>query len=44
VGGAEVVEPGDEIAAGEGGSSRLIASQADRRQVLGALKAAFVQG
>jgi hypothetical protein len=39
-----VVEPGDEIAAGEGGSSRLIASQADRRQVLDALKAAFVQG
>jgi len=39
-----VVEPGDEIAAGEGGGSRLIASQADREQVLDALKAAFVQG
>jgi hypothetical protein len=39
-----VVEPGDEIAAGEGGGSHLIASQADREQVLDALKAAFVQG
>ena len=43
MGGAEVVEPGDEIA-GAGGGSRLIASQADRGQVLDALKAAFVQG
>jgi hypothetical protein len=39
-----MVEPGDEIAAGEGGGSRLIASQAGRTQVLDALKAAFVQG
>jgi Domain of unknown function (DUF1707) len=39
-----VVEPGDEIAAGEGGGSRLIASQADRKRVLDALKTAFVQG
>ena len=38
-----MVEPGDEIA-GAGGHSRLIASQADRGQVLDALKAAFVQG
>jgi hypothetical protein len=39
-----VVEPGDEIAAGTGDGSRLIASQADREQVLDALKAAFAQG
>jgi len=39
-----MVEPGDEIAAGADGGSRLIASQADREQVLDALKAAFVQG
>jgi hypothetical protein len=39
-----VTEPGDQIAAGAGGGSRLIASQADREQVLDALKAAFVQG
>ena len=39
-----MVEPGDEIAAGEGGGSHLIASQAGREQVLDALKAAFVQG
>jgi hypothetical protein len=39
-----VVEPGDEIAADVGGGSHLIASQAGREQVLGALKAAFVQG
>jgi hypothetical protein len=39
-----VVEPGDEIAADVRGDSHLIASQADREQVLGALKAAFVQG
>jgi hypothetical protein len=44
MGGAEVVEPGDEIAAGVGGDSHLIASRADRKQVLDALKAAFVQG
>ena len=39
-----MVEPGDEIAAGAGGDSHLITSQADRGQVLDALKAAFVQG
>jgi Domain of unknown function (DUF1707) len=39
-----MVESGDEIAAGADGGSRLIASQADREQVLDALKAAFVQG
>ena len=39
-----MVEPGDEIAAGADGGSRLIASQADREQVLDALKAAFVHG
>jgi Domain of unknown function (DUF1707) len=38
-----VAEPRDEIAPGEGGGSRLIASQADRDQVLNALKAAFAQ-
>jgi Domain of unknown function (DUF1707) len=36
--------PGDEIAAGVGGRSRLRASHADREQVIGMLKAAFVQG
>ena len=35
---------GNEIAAGADGGSRLLASQADREQVLDALKAAFVQG
>jgi Domain of unknown function (DUF1707) len=44
MGGTEVVEPGDEIAAGVRGDSHLIASRADRGQVLDALKAAFVQG
>jgi hypothetical protein len=44
MGGVEVVEPGDEIAAGGDGGSRLIASRADREQVLDSLKAAFVQG
>jgi hypothetical protein len=44
MGGAEMAEPGDEIAAGADGGSRVIASQADRKQVLDALKAAFVQG
>ena len=39
-----MVEPGDEIAASADGGSRLIASQANREQVLDALKAAFVQG
>jgi hypothetical protein len=36
--------PGDEIAAGSGGRSRLRASHADREQVIEVLKAAFVQG
>jgi Domain of unknown function (DUF1707) len=39
-----MVGPGDEIAAGAGGHSRLRASHADREQVIDALKAAFVQG
>ncbi len=39
-----MVEPGDQIAAGAGGGSHMIASQANREQVLDALKAAFVQG
>ena len=37
-----VAEPGDEIAAG--GHGHLRASHADREQVIGALKAAFIQG
>ena len=36
--------PGDETAAGAGGHGRLRASHADREQVIGTLKAAFVQG
>ena len=36
--------PGEEIAVGAGGRSDLRASHADREQVIGALKAAFVQG
>jgi hypothetical protein len=36
--------PGDEIAAAAGGHGRLRASHADREQVIGMLKAAFVQG
>ena len=36
--------PGDEMAAGAGGRGHLRASQADREQVIGTLKAAFVQG
>ena len=39
-----MAEPGDEIAAGAGGRGHLRASHADREQVIGALKAAFVQG
>jgi hypothetical protein len=39
-----MVGPGDEIAASAGGHSPLRASHADREQVIGALKAAFVQG
>jgi hypothetical protein len=36
--------PGDEIAAGPGGRGHLRTSNADREQVIGLLKAAFVQG
>ena len=36
--------PGDQIAAGAGGRGHLRASHADREQVVGTLKAAFVQG
>ena len=36
--------PGDEIAAGAGGRGHLRASHADREQVIGTLKAAYVQG
>jgi hypothetical protein len=36
--------PGDELAAGAGGRGRLLASHSDREQVIGTLKAAFVQG
>jgi hypothetical protein len=36
--------PGDEMAAGAGGHGRLRASHADRDQVIGKLKAAFVAG
>jgi len=36
--------PGDEMAAGAGGSDHLRASDADRERVVGTLKAAFVQG
>jgi hypothetical protein len=36
--------PGDEIATGAGGRGHLRASDADREQVIGTLKAAFVQG
>jgi len=36
--------PGDVIAAAAGGRGRLRASHADREQVIGTLKAAFVQG
>ena len=39
-----MTEPGDEIAAGAGGRGHLRASHTDREQVIGTLKAAFVQG
>jgi Domain of unknown function (DUF1707) len=39
-----MAEPGDEIVAGAGGRGHLRASHADREQVIGTLKAAFVQG
>jgi hypothetical protein len=38
-----MAEPGDEIAAGAGSRSHLRASHAEREQVIGLLKAAFVQ-
>jgi hypothetical protein len=39
-----MAEPGNESAAGARGHDRLRASHADREQVVGVLKAAFVQG
>ena len=39
-----VTGPGDELAASAAGRERLRASHADREQVIGTLKAAFVQG
>jgi hypothetical protein len=36
--------PGDEVAAGTGGHGSLRASHADREQVIGTIRAAFVQG
>ena len=39
-----MAKPGDQMAGGTGGCSRLLASDADREQVIDALKAAFVQG
>jgi DUF1707 SHOCT-like domain len=45
VGGAVMAGPGDETAAAQGrGHGELRASHADREQVIGTLKAAFVQG
>jgi hypothetical protein len=37
-------QPGDDTAAGQAGRGHLRASHADREQVIGTLKAAFVQG
>jgi hypothetical protein len=42
--GEAMTDPGDEIAAGAGALGRLYASRFDRAQVIGTLKAAFVQG
>ena len=39
-----MIGPGDEMAAGTAGRGRLRASDADREQVIGTLKAVFVQG
>jgi hypothetical protein len=39
-----MAEPGDEIAPGPSSHGRLRASHADREQMIGTLKAAFVQG
>jgi len=44
LGGAVMAGPGDEVSAGAGGRGHLRASHADREQVIGTLKAAFVQG
>src|SRR5271166_6012691 len=44
VGGAGMAGPGDEMAAAGGSRGHLRASHGDREQVIGALKAAFVQG
>ena len=38
------IQPGDQTAGGAGGRGHLRASHADREQVIGVLKAAFVQG
>jgi Domain of unknown function (DUF1707) len=39
-----MARPGDEMAPGAGGRSRLRAAHADREQVIEVLKAAFVRG
>jgi hypothetical protein len=39
-----MARPGDEVTTGAGGRGRLRASHSDREQVIGTLKAAFVQG
>lgn len=39
-----MTEPGNGLAAGAGGQGRLLASHADREQVIDVLKTAFVQG
>lgn len=39
-----MAEPGDELAPGPAGGSRMRASRADRERVIDVLKAAFVQG
>ncbi len=44
LGAAMATGPGDELAASAAGRGRLRASHADREQVIGTLKAAFVQG
>jgi hypothetical protein len=43
VGRPEMAKPGDHMAAGTAGRGRLLASHADREQVVDTLKAAFVQ-
>lgn len=44
VGRPEMAKPGDQMAGGTVGRGRLLASHADREQVIDTLKAAFVQG